>query len=226
MNPKFLMMLMFFPIILISVALHEFAHCWTTDRLGDDTPRYAGRVTLNPLAHLDPLGTLMMVISAFAGFGIGWGRPSPMNPNNFRHPARDRMISAFAGPFSNMLMLLAWASLGAILGHIDINDLSQGMAHAVVIAQVICSIGVLVNTMLAAFNLLPVFPLDGHHILSYFVPHSWRPIIDDPRWMYVFLAIVLIPQLNRAILSPVLDMAIRVSTAICATLTGWTPLLG
>ena len=96
---KVIAFLTYFPILLISVALHEFAHCWTDDRLGDDTARREGRIRLNPLAHLDPMGTLMMVVSAFAGMGFGWGKPSPFNPANFRHPARDRMIGALAGPF-------------------------------------------------------------------------------------------------------------------------------
>ena len=198
-----LQFLYFFPVLLISVALHEFAHCWTDDRLGDDTPRRHGRVTLNPFKHLDSLGTIMMVVSAFAHFGIGWGKPSPFNPNNFRHPVRDRMIGALAGPFSNILQMIAWASLLPIciffFPVVDPNNLPLPIEF--------CFTGIGINAALATFNLLPVYPLDGHHILSYLAPRSWRPIIDNPAWAYVFLAIVLIGPIRQAVLSPILGPA-------------------
>ncbi len=78
-------------------------------------PRLSGRVTLNPLAHLDTLGTIMMVVSSLSGYGIGWGKPSPMNPENFRHPARDRMLGAIAGPLCNILQMFAWASIAVLV---------------------------------------------------------------------------------------------------------------
>ncbi|MEI6520844.1 MAG: site-2 protease family protein, partial [bacterium] len=108
-------------IILFSVAIHEFAHCWTTDRLGDHTPRNAGRVTLNPLVHLDPIGTIMIIVSTMSGFGFGWGKPSPMYPSNFRNPAFGRMISAFAGPMSNILQMFAWMGIYQIFNVFILN---------------------------------------------------------------------------------------------------------
>ena len=207
--------LLFLPVILLSVAIHEFAHCWTTDRLGDDTPRSLGRVTLNPLKHLDPLGTFMMVASAIAGFGIGWGKPSPMTPANFRHPERGRMISAAAGPFSNILQMLAWASLAALI--------VQCAPHHNLYASFLVKlslIGVYINATLAMFNLLPIYPLDGHHILSYLAPPAWRPIIDNPAWMYVFLAIVLVPQLNTIFFDHFLQPATFKVFGIALSLVG------
>lgn len=185
--------LLFFPVILLSVAIHEFAHCWITDRLGDDTPRRQGRVTLNPLKHLDPVGTIMMVVSSLMGMGFGWGKASPFNPNNFQNPARDRMWTALAGPVSNLIQMLAWASLASLL-------LSFDPSHTYTGPVLLCSVGVLVNASLALFNLLPVYPLDGHHILSYLAPRSWRTWIDNPAWGYLFLAIVMLPQLNALVL--------------------------
>ncbi len=175
--------LIFFPILLISIAIHEFAHCWVTDRLGDDTPRREGRVTLNPLAHLDPIGTIMIVVSSYFGIGFGWGKASPFNPDNFRNPARDRMLTAIAGPISNVLQSIAWASIILLL----IPFVNEGWFD---FAQSLCVMGVRINISLAIFNLLPVYPLDGHHILSWLAPPSWRPVIDNPIWGFVFLFIV------------------------------------
>jgi len=206
--------LIIFPVLLLSIAIHEFAHCWTADRLGDDTPRRAGRLTLNPLAHLDPLGTVMIVIASLAGFGIGWGKASPFNSQNFRNPARDRMIVAVAGPLSNILQMLAWASLGLL---ISATPLASSLS-------MLCLMGVIVNAVLAIFNLLPVYPLDGHHLLSYLAPPALRPIIDNQIWGIVFLMLVFIPQLRSSILGPIMDGVRIGGIYICSYVTGWPPL--
>ncbi len=201
-----------FPVLLLAVSLHEFAHCWTNDRLGDDTPRLAGRVTLNPLAHLDPMGTIMMVVSSLSGFGIGWGKPSPFNPNNFTHPARDRMLGAIAGPACNILQMIAWASI-AVLVRSFVNDESYILS--------LCKWGVLINAALAIFNMLPIYPLDGHHLLSYLAPPSLRPLIDNPIWMYVLLAIIFIPSLSSHILIPVIQPIMTGAFLLVHFLVGW-----
>lgn len=193
-----------FPIVLISVAIHEFAHCWADDRLGDDTSRREGRLTLNPLAHLDPLGTLMMVVSSFSGMGFGWGKDAHFNPANFKNPARDRMLGALAGPVSNIIQAIIWYSLLILLS----------MAPPIVAN--ICWTGVVVNIVLAAFNLLPIYPLDGHHVLGYFLPRNLRAIIDNPAWMYVFLAFMFITPLRTHILHPVLA---KITSAVVAVLS-------
>jgi len=200
--------LIFIPIVLISIAIHEFAHCWTTDRLGDDTPRREGRLTLNPLAHLDPLGTLMIAITAYYGIGFGWGKSSPFNPYNFRHPARDRMLTAVAGPISNLLQVLAWASIGLLIQSFGYH---AGWTGDTPLPLLICWYGMLINASLAVFNLLPVYPLDGHHILSYFVPPSMRPIVDNPAWGIVFLLLVFNTPILSNILSPMIDAVVTAS---------------
>ena len=189
-------------IILTSVAIHEFAHCWTTDRLGDPTPRDAGRVTLNPLVHLDMIGTIMIVISTMAGFGFGWGKPSPMDPSNFRNPAFGRMISAFAGPMSNILQLFAWVGIMQMLNS-DFIIIDETIK---MIGFITCYYGITINAVLAIFNLLPIYPLDGHHILSYMLPYNLRPIIDNPAWQIVLLILIFTGGL-RYILSPAVEVA-------------------
>lgn len=211
MDPRLIQFFIFFPIILLSIAIHEFAHCWTTDRLGDDTPRQQGRVTLNPLAHLDLFGTIMIAVSSFAGIGFGWGKPSPMNPMNFRHPARGRMLSAAAGPISNLLQMLAWGSIGLVLQSV----LSPSTTSIFIV--VLCGYGVIINASLAIFNLLPVYPLDGHHILGYFLP-SLQPIIDNPMWGLAFLFLVF----NKTLLSTVMWPIMRVVVHASSVLTGWS----
>jgi Zn-dependent protease len=143
--------LLFF--VFLGITIHEFAHAWAADRLGDPTPRYMGRLTFNPMAHLDPLGTLMFLVSLVYGFGIGWGKPVPVNPRNIRKlPIVTGMgLIAFAGPFSNLLL----ASALALAFHFPLPLSFRGFLMA----------GVFANVGLALFNLLPLPPLDGFDVL-------------------------------------------------------------
>jgi len=208
--------IIFFPILLISVALHEFAHCWTTYQLGDNTPKDEGRLTLNPLAHLDPMGTVMMVISSLAQFGLGWGRSSPFNPLNFRHPVRDRMLTALAGPLMNFFQMLAWFSIYTIISFFFVNPENPTFS----ILSNICQTGIVINASLAAFNLLPIYPLDGHHILGFFLPPSGQRVVDNPAWSFLLLALVFFEPLSTHILKPIISPIISFLWVVGALLTG------
>lgn len=144
-------------IIVIALTIHEFAHAWTADRLGDPTPRYQGRVTLNPLAHLDPLGTVLLFIA-----GFGWGKPVMFDPHNLKDPIREAAIIAVAGPVSNLLL----AALIAILVPVATIWFSLPLQ----LAQPLLTLGIFYNCMLAIFNLVPVYPLDGSKILLALLP--------------------------------------------------------
>jgi len=139
--------------LLLSVTIHEYAHCLITDKLGDPTPRSKGRLTLDPRAHLDPLGTLMIL---FANFG--WGKPAPFDPYNLKNPVRDTALIAAAGPVTNLAAALLLALL-LNLGLIPFLWLQ------VAVFQIMA-----INVMLAVFNLVPVYPLDGSKILTAILP--------------------------------------------------------
>jgi Zn-dependent protease len=142
--------------IVIAIAIHEAAHCYMADRLGDPTPRSLGRVTLNPLAHLDPLGMLAIVIT-----GFGWGKASPYDPFNLRNPQKDITLIALAGPASNIILAIL---LSIVLRFLPSFSLFS-MAFTYIIA---------LNINLALFNLLPIKPLDGSKILSRDNPYQNR----------------------------------------------------
>ncbi len=144
--------------LIFSIAIHEFAHAWSALQLGDRTAYYQGRVTLHPAAHLDPMGTMMMVISAFTGFGIGWGKPVPVNPLNLKHGPRVGMaITAAAGPISNILQAVVWG--------IPLRLYYHGNLMLPELAFKALWIAFSINIGLALFNLIPLFPLDGFSIL-------------------------------------------------------------
>lgn len=142
------------PIILITITIHEFAHAKVADILGDPTPRLAGRLTLNPISHIDPIGLLMLILVRF-----GWAKPVPINPYNFRDPRKGSLMVSLAGPLSNFIF--AWI-VAIIFRNLTIE-------YDPIIAQIL-SYTVWINLALGVFNLIPVPPLDGSHILEYFLP--------------------------------------------------------
>ncbi len=140
--------------ILIAITVHEFAHAWTADRLGDPTPRAQGRLSLNPLVHLDPMGSLLLLVA-----GFGWAKPVQVNPGYFPNWRQGMMVVAAAGPLSNILLLFL---VGAILQ-------VQGMSAASILGRFAFYV-LLYNAVLAAFNMLPIPPLDGSRILGGLLP--------------------------------------------------------
>ncbi len=152
------------PGFLLAIVLHEVAHGYTAYLLGDDTAKRAGRLTISPIAHLDPVGTIFFIASTWAGFGFGWAKPVPVMIERLRNPRRDEMLVTLAGPAANLLQALAWAVVLRFVLHL-------GNAALVMI----CVWGVAINVLLMIFNLLPIPPLDGSHVafrlLGYDDPH-------------------------------------------------------
>lgn len=147
--------LLLFVALAISLAFHEFAHAFVSDKLGDPTAKYLGRVTLNPLAHLDPIGTILLVV-----VGFGWGRPVPFNPINLKNPRRDSAIISFAGPAANFLLALVSAIMTRLVGDLHLVGL-------------FFSLLVLYNLTLCLFNLIPIAPLDGFKVVTGLLPHRF-----------------------------------------------------
>ena len=150
-------------IVLVSLSVHEAAHAWTADRLGDPTARQLGRVSLNPIVHIDPIGTVLLpLLAAFSGLPIiGWAKPVPVNISRLGHPRRDFMLVAAAGPISNLLQaLVAAIALRALIA----ADSGAAMAGDILFLII------RINVFLAVFNLIPVPPLDGGNVLAGLLP--------------------------------------------------------
>lgn len=166
--------------VLMAIAVHEAAHAWMARRLGDHTAEEAGRLTLNPISHIDPLGALMFL---FVGFG--WAKPVPVNPLRFRFPKRDMALTAFAGPLSNFLfafVLFASIALLAGVSPASVGGLLRDAETASPVLTVLLQIlrdSLFVNLALMAFNLFPVAPLDGASVLRLFIPLHLEERYDD-----------------------------------------------
>ncbi|MBQ8965677.1 site-2 protease family protein [Ruminococcus sp.] len=170
-------------ILFMCIPVHEFAHAWAATKLGDDTPRNQGRLTLNPLAHLDPLGSIGILLC-----GFGWGKPVQVNPIRFdrKHTLRGGMaITAAAGPISNLIMAL----LATIVCKFLIGAYFSSMNDALNWLVLICRYFIMINIGLAVFNLIPVAPLDGQKIFSYFLPERIGAKLD--RYQFQMTIIVL-----------------------------------
>jgi Zn-dependent protease len=158
-------------VLLFSLTVHETAHAWTADRLGDPTARLLGRVSLNPLVHIDPIGTVVFpLIAAISGVPlIGWAKPVPVNGRQLRNPRRDYMLVAAAGPASN----LALAIVAALALHaVPVSPVTIGEPN--VSAPVVALLAQLrqINVLLAVFNMIPIPPLDGGNVLAGLLPRS------------------------------------------------------
>lgn len=182
----------FFQIIafLFAISVHESAHAWMANRRGDPTARMLGRITLNPIKHIDPIGTILLpLISVISHFPmLGWAKPTPVDPHNFKNPVLDDILTSVVGPISNFIVA-AGATLVLLLFKLTPagNDVISGLigagggGHADSVMVPLC--GLLyalleINVLLAVFNLIPVPPLDGSHVLRHFLPESVLRVYD------------------------------------------------
>jgi Zn-dependent protease len=169
-----------FAVLLFSLTVHEMAHAWTADRLGDPTARLLGRVSLNPIVHADMIGTIVLPLVAMLTQAplIGWAKPVPVNTRHLRHPRRDYVLVAAAGPASNLAIAFAAASALAIL---PISPQTLGEANLSVPAATILSQLVRLNVLLAVFNMSPIPPLDGGNVLAGVLPPSGAALFNQLR---------------------------------------------
>lgn len=196
-------------VLLTAFSVHEFAHAWTANFFGDDTPRLNGRLTLNPISHLDPMGSLLMLVA-----GFGWAKPVPVNPYALerRSPAALMLVS-LAGPLSNLLMAILAAipfQLGLVSIQTAMFDYSTSSSHFLPTLPQLLFVFVYINLLLMLFNLIPLYPLDGEKVAMYFLPPSWSRFLDNirPFAPLILLALVFIGGLNW-IITPTLNLLVR-----------------
>ena len=194
--------------ILLAVTVHEAAHGYVANALGDPTAKRAGRLTLNPIRHVDWLGTIVvpLLMYLFTQFVFGWAKPVPINPSRLREPRRGMFLVAAAGPGVNILMAIGWA-LVVVLA---LKGLDGGMRFAEPLA-LMGQVGIFVNLILAVFNLMPILPLDGGRMLASMLPAAWEQRMSrlEP-WGLPIVVVLLVSGVLSSILLPIMG-----------TLIGW-----
>jgi Zn-dependent protease len=190
-----------FTILIASLTFHEAAHAWTANMLGDPTARLLGRLSLNPAVHVDPIGTLLFPLIAITTGAplIGWAKPVPVDMRNLRDPKRDFAIVALAGPVSNLLLAVAGAAVIMVVYGEDRSALREGSALAEGMFRF-----VLINVLLAVFNMIPIPPLDGGNVLIGILPASLGALVEQLRsWGFILLYVLLLSGALGAITTPV-----------------------
>ncbi|NOR81424.1 MAG: site-2 protease family protein [Methyloprofundus sp.] len=189
--------------VIFAITVHEVAHGWVAKHYGDNTAWMLGRLTLNPLKHIDLVGTILVpgLMLAFTGFVFGWAKPVPVNIRNLRNPKHDMAIVALAGPVANLLMATGWAlfaRLGILIGAAEITVPMVYVGIA----------GIMINLILALLNLLPIPPLDGSRILSWALPGRWGIYYNQfEKYGFYLLVILLMTNSLGAILGYPLSIA-------------------
>jgi Zn-dependent protease len=207
-----------FVLLIFSLSVHECAHAWMASRLGDQTARLQGRITLNPMYHIDPIGTLLfpalmifgplMGGGAMGGFLIGWAKPTPVITRNFRKIVRDDALVTLAGPVSNLLLALAgFVGLAVIIvsqGHLPEGE---SMATNIQALGLLCQLAIQVNLALFFFNLLPIPPLDGSRILRNMLPYNAVQAYDRMSgWMGLLVMILVGGPIVRFFMAPTMHL--------------------
>jgi Zn-dependent protease len=192
-----------FIVLLFSLTVHEMAHAWTADRLGDPTARLLGRVTLNPIAHADPIGTVLFpLIALFTGIPIiGWAKPVPVNVRQLRRHRRDFILVAAAGPASNLAMALVAALLLAMF---PVSPVVLGEPNVSAPMASLLTLAVRLNVLLAVFNMLPIPPLDGGNVLSGLLPRNVAWAFDQirPYGFLLLYALILTDGFDYLVVRP------------------------
>jgi Zn-dependent protease len=227
-SARFIIAIFEFVLLLFSLSFHECAHAWMASRLGDQTARLEGRVTLNPMYHVDPIGTLLFPalmifgplfgLSMFGGMLVGWAKPTPVITRNFRKIIRDENLVTLAGPASNLILVLVAFLILAVM------TITIPNGHAVVVSSflaalnpgvpvvphplvLLCTLAILINLSLFFFNLLPIPPLDGSHVLRNMLPYNAVQVYDRiGGWLSYLLMIFVGGFILRLLLGPALEL--------------------
>jgi Zn-dependent protease len=183
--------------VIFAITVHEVAHGWVAKKYGDNTASNLGRLTINPIKHIDLVGTILLpgiLLLTGTGFIFGWAKPVPVDARNFKNPRKDMAIVALAGPISNLLMALAWALLARIAVLIGVEFISLPLIYMGIA-------GISINLVLALINLLPIPPLDGSRVLTGILPNYWAWKYNQlERYGFIILLILLYTKILNVIL--------------------------
>ena len=194
--------------IIFAITVHEVAHGWVASKLGDPTAKLAGRLTLNPVRHIDPVGTIAvpLIMIALTPFAFGWAKPVPVDWRNLNHPRRDMALVAAAGPGANLIMLALWTLLLSALFATS-NSVSYMSTLLIEMAQV----GIIINIVLIALNLLPLPPLDGSRIVTAFLsPTAAHKYNALERWGLPILVVLIFTGVLGKILHPLIGFMLSI----------------
>ena len=187
--------------VLFAITLHEVAHGWVAKKFGDTTAQSLGRLSLNPLKHIDPVGTILVpiVLIVVTGYAFGWAKPVPVNFNQLRNPKKDMVWVAAAGPFANVLMTIIWSIIliTAIGGTGSGNKFAEFFVY-------MSMAGIFINLVLMVLNLLPIPPLDGGRVLSGLVPNNLSVLLSkiEPYGLFILLGLMFMGLLNKLVFTP------------------------
>lgn len=221
MNQEIVLILFQIVVLILAFTVHECAHAWVAFRLGDPTAMMLGRITLNPIKHIDPLGSIIfpLIGLVYGGMLFGWAKPTPVTPRNFKHYKRDDILVSLAGPASNLISATVALIVLLILKHfaaggpLAIGTAMELVAHVPTVSTenlpalfpiaLFCYYVILLNLLLFVFNLIPLPPLDGSHILRHFLPYNALQLYDRiPRFGMLIVMILFGSFIFRIFLTP------------------------